>query len=314
MLEITGRHATSYTRYYRGEFDNAIAEADAGLRHYSYDVEVVLAPAFQLSPSISSMTAKASSLWMQGHQELGITLLDEMLSIARSLRHPPSLAAALAYQMFFSLYDRDWHRLFAYADEVYTLSQAEGFAMWAANAGLHRGRARMALGQLEAGAAEVLEWGALFRQTGSGIIEGSTTSMVSEALHISGRSREALVVSNEGERRAETGLVRVMMPEIYRTRGDILRDLGRVIEANEAYRQAVACARAQNARSLELRSLTSLLDMELSLGHPGDVPKELRRALAAMPSASDRLDHVAAHNLLKRADADHSKFEGPPCL
>ena len=49
MLEIIGRHATSYTRYYRGEYDDAIAEAQAGLRHYSYDMDVAIAPAFQLS-------------------------------------------------------------------------------------------------------------------------------------------------------------------------------------------------------------------------------------------------------------------------
>ena len=198
------------------------------------------------------MTAKASSLWMQGHQELGITLLDEMLSIARSLRHPPSLAAALAYQMFFSLYDRDWHRLFAYADEVYTLSQAEGFAMWAANAGLHRGRARMALGQLEAGAAEDGPNGVpCSARPGWGLSKARLPAWLARRCIYPGARGRPLVVSNEGERRAETGLVRVMMPEIYRTRGDILRDLGRVIEANEVYPQAVACARAQNARSLD---------------------------------------------------------------
>jgi hypothetical protein len=44
--------------------------------------------------------------------------------------------------MFFSLYDRNWEKLFEYAEETYDLSQAEGFAMWTANAGMHRGRAR----------------------------------------------------------------------------------------------------------------------------------------------------------------------------
>jgi hypothetical protein len=67
--------------------------------------------------------------------------------------------------MFFSLYDRNWQKLFEYAEEAYDLSQAEGFAMWTANAGMHRGRARVELGQKKRGVAEVLEWGALFRQT-----------------------------------------------------------------------------------------------------------------------------------------------------
>jgi hypothetical protein len=237
---------------------------------------------------------------MLGRQREGIALIDEMVTVARSLRHPPSIAGALAFAMFFSLYDRDWKRLFAFSDETYDLSQAEGFAMWTANAGMHRGRARVGLGEVNAGVADVLEWGALFRQTGSGILEGSVTSMVSEALHLAGRSDEALAVSAEGERRAEPGLVRVMMPEIFRTRGDIFRDLERFDEADAAYRCAVACARTQGARSLELRALTSLLDLRLAREEPSDAPAELRRVANAMADQRDRPDLAAARAMLAR--------------
>jgi tetratricopeptide (TPR) repeat protein len=309
MLEVTARHATSYTRYYRGEYDVAIAEADSGLRLYNYDLELTIAQTFQLASSVNSMTARASSLWMLGRQREGIALIDEMVTVARSLRHPPSIAGALAFAMFFSLYDRDWKRLFAFADETYDLSQAEGFAMWTANAGMHRGRARVGLGEVSAGVADVLEWGALFRQTGSGILEGSVTSMVSEALHLAGRSDEALAVSAEGERRAEAGLVRVMMPEIFRTRGDIFRDLERFDEADAAYRCAVVCARTQGARSLELRALTSLLDLRLVREEPSDAPAELRRVANAMADQRDRPDLVAARAMLARAPSPARRKE-----
>jgi hypothetical protein len=246
------------------------------------------------------MTAKASSLWMRGRQQEGIALMEEMVAVARSLQHPPTIAASLAFAMFFYLYDRDWRRLFEFSEETYHLSKAEGFAMWIANAGMHRGRARIGLGQDDVGAAEVLEWGALFRQTGSGIIEGSATSMLSEALHISGRSEEALVASAEGERRAHKSVVRVMQPEIYRTRGDILRDLDRLDQADKAYHQAWVCARAQGACSLEIRALTSLLDLRLSCGKPSDLPTELRRAVIASGCDPDRPDLIAARKLLTR--------------
>ena len=226
--------------------------------------------------------------------------MEEMVAVARSLRHPPTIAVSLAFAMFFYLYDRDWRRLFAFSDETYHLSQAEGFAMWIAAAGMHRGRARIGLGQVDAGVAEVLEWGALFRQTGSGIIEGSATSMISEALHMSGRSEEALVASAEGERRTEKAFVRVMQPEIYRTRGNILRDLDRLDQADEAYYQAGACARAQGSRSLEIRALTSLLDLRLSRGQTSDLAAELRQAMVASECDPDRPDLITARELLAR--------------
>lgn len=300
MLEVTGRHATSYTRYYRGEYEASIAEAEAGLRHYNYETELLIVQTFQLSSSICSMTAKASSLWMRGRQQEGIALMDETVALARSLRHPPTIAASLAFAMFFFHYDRDWRRLFAFSDETYNLSRAEEFAMWIAAAGMLRGRARIGLGQVDAGVEEVLEWGALFRQTGSGILEGAATSMISEALHMSRRSEEALVANVQGECRAEKGFVRVMQPEIYRTRGNILRDLDRLDQADDAYHQAWVCARTQGARSLEIRALTSLLDLRLSRGRPGDLPAELSQAMVASECDPDRPDLITARALLAR--------------
>ena len=55
MLEVTGRHASSYTRYYRAEYGVALEEAEAGLRQYSFDREMMIAEIFQLSPSACKM-------------------------------------------------------------------------------------------------------------------------------------------------------------------------------------------------------------------------------------------------------------------
>ncbi len=298
MLEVTGRHALSYTRFYRGEYDEALVEAEAGLRLHSPDREHVICEVFQLSSTVSMLCAKGCSLWMQGRQDEGLAVMNEMLAHARSLRHPPSLAGALAFQMHLTLYDRDWSRMFALADEVYDLSRAEGFAMWAVDGAMHRGRARVGLGEVDAGLVELLEWGALFHQTGSGIIVGSTTSMVSEALHMVGRTEEALVLSADGERRALAGEVRVMEPEIHRIRGNILRDLGRLDEADNAYRRAADRAREQGALSLELRALTAWLDLQLSRGQTSDVPSKLRCALNGLVCDPNRSDLVLARALL----------------
>jgi tetratricopeptide (TPR) repeat protein len=300
ILVSTGRNAMCSSHYYRGEYNKAIAEAQAGLSGCSYDIDVAIARALQTSAAVNMRMTIAGALWMQGRQQEGVAIVEDMVAYARSLRHPPSIATALASAMGFSDWDRDWPRAFAFADEVYDLSRAEGFAMWMAAAGMYRGRARIGLGQIDGGVAEVLEWAALFRQTGFRVIEGSTTSMISEALHLAGRSEEALAVSGEGERRAEAGFVRLLMPEVHRTRGNILRDLGRSDEADAAYSDAAACARAQGAISLELRALTSLLELRLSCGQPGDLPAELGRAMSAMACAPDRPDVIAARELVSR--------------
>ncbi len=304
MLEMTGRHATSYTHYYRGEYEQAIAEAEAGLRHYSFEQELQLAQTFQLSSAMVMHASRASSLWMQGRQDEGCAQMDEMLVLARSLHHPPTLAGALSFYMMFTLYDRAWVRMRETAEEVYALSRAEGFAMWTANSGMHRGRARLALGDEVHGSAEVLEWADLFMQTGAaGVSEGSFTSMVSEVLHLGGQSEQGLLVSAAGEQRAKAGHVRVMEPEIYRVRGNILRDLKRPAEAALAYRRAVDSAREQGALSLELRALTAALEHHVHEGAPAERPaliEELSEALTRMRSDPNRPDLRAARELLLR--------------
>jgi adenylate cyclase len=130
---------------------------------------------------------------------------------------------------------------------------------------------------------------------------------------LAGRSEEALAVSAEGEQRAESGMVRIMMPELYRTRGNILRDLRRLDQSEEAYRLAVESARALGARSLEIRALTSLLDLRLDDGRPGDLPTELRAALLELPSEADRPDFIAANNLLSHISVEPHR-RGLPCL
>jgi class 3 adenylate cyclase/tetratricopeptide (TPR) repeat protein len=301
MYAVTARHATSYTRYYRGEYEQALKEAEIGLDLNSFEQDREIANLFQLSSAVATMTAKGCSLWMLGHQKEGIAVMDQMLKWARDLNHPPSIAAALAFIMHFCFYDRDWHRVLAFAEELLDLSSAEGYALWRADAGMFRAKAILELRIDGADLSDVLEWYALFQQTGSDVICSTTTCINTEELHRVGRSEEALRQSGIGEKRAEEGHVGVMVPEIIRTRGDILSDLGRSQEADEAYDLAVQSARSQGALSLELRALTSLLAHRLGHGGARERLPELRQALERMETAAGRPDPMKAHALLAKA-------------
>src|SRR5260370_39075723 len=113
---------------------------------------------FQISARGSMLITLAGSLWMQGRQDEAIAVVSELIAYARRLEHRPSATTALATAMFFYFYDRSWERLFAIADGAYQSSEAEGIAMWTANADRHRGRPRSGLGYVSRGRADVV-WG-----------------------------------------------------------------------------------------------------------------------------------------------------------
>ena len=297
-LVATG-HATSFTHFYRGEYQFALQEAEKGIGLFAFGQEVELASLLQLSPTVCTMTAKGLSLWMLGKQDLGIDVIDQMVDLARSLHHPPSLASGLAFKMFMCFYARDWPRLMAFSQELWGLSISEGFDMWRANAGMHRAKALFELQPNDAHLADLLEWSELFRQTGSGVIGCSTTCMISEALHSEGKSEEALEENRLGQQRAEEGAVKVMLPEVFRVRGNILADLGRSQEADDAYSLAIRSARSQGALSLQMRALSTLLSYRLENGgETGNLLLELREVIEGISCSAGHPDLTRATSLL----------------
>ena len=300
IYAVPARHATAYTSYYRGEFEAAIQHAEAGLSLFDYDVERQLCQGFQLSPTINILTASASSMWMRGNQREGVLEMDKMLSLARSLRHPPTLAAALAFRCFFSFYDQNWIDIKSAAREAVELSIAEGFAMWHVCAAMYAAYAELVLEPLQSNAYKVIEYANLFRQTGSMVTDCSTTCILISTLKHLQLYPEALMESESGIKTAERGQLGVMKPEILRLRGTIFSALGEMEAADKAYQQALDLSREQGALSLELRCLSSLLAHRRSLHQDLEaVNIDLRRILDCLESQEGRSEIKYARDLLR---------------
>ena len=88
MIRITGRHATAYSHLYRGEFEEAVGEADAGLVLFDLEQERALADTFQLSSSVALRTARATALWMLGQLDEAEAERERMIGLGRGLAHP----------------------------------------------------------------------------------------------------------------------------------------------------------------------------------------------------------------------------------
>ena len=256
---ISARNAASYTYFYRGEYRQAIQHADAGLSLYDHGLEQELCLILQSSPTVHILSARANALWMHGRQmdaELGMA---QMSDLARSLSHPPSLAAALAYRCFVYFYAHDWDQILDASQELLALSMHEGYALWHAVAELYRSSSMLNLDPDEAKANAVLMHAHVMRQTGALVTDPSTSVHVMTALRFTGRLDDALDESDQALASARRGDVLVMVPEVLRGKGDVLAELGRADEADYAYENAVLNARAQGAVPLQLRALTAIL-------------------------------------------------------
>lgn len=302
IYAVPARHATSYTSYYRGDFEAAVQHAAVGLALYNNDAERRMCQVFQLSPTINILTAEASSPWMTGRQREGILGMKKMLEMARSLNHPPTLAAALAFQCFFGFYDQNWLAIKTSAREAVELSATEGFAMWHVCTAMYEAYAEHTLCPAQGNPYKVIEYAKLFRQTGSLGTDCSTTCIMISILNHLGLYEEALRESESGIKTAELGELGVMKSEVLRMRGNTLEALGEMECVREAYRQSLDWARHQGALSLELRCLSSLLINLRSQGQNIETTTmELHHALKRMQSQNGRPEVLKAQNLLTEA-------------
>ena len=279
MIEVTGRHATSYTSLYRGEFDEALKEAEAGLSLFDFPQEKTLATTFGLSSSVCLMASRATSLWMTGQPVQAADQWEGMLDLARSLQHPPTLAAALAFYLhgggFRYSYIHALDRLRDSADELLALCKDEDFFMWYSVGYTYRAIVSEALGDHEEALALMDEGLELFEQTDSRLTLVLMNVLCADALHRLGedkRAMEKLSVAETEMRDRDEGL---FAPEIWRVRGTILGSGGNGTAAEAAYREAIYRARRQGAVALELRAALDLYDLQRSTGpshaRPGPV-------------------------------------------
>ena len=269
LFRVTGRHATSYTRLFRGEFEEALCEADAGLALFDFAQEQALATAFQLSSSVCLRQSRAQALWMLGR----ITEADQeavrMLQLARDLKHPSSLAGALAFAlhgggMRYS-YTGEMIRLRDIADELRQLSHDEGFFMWYAVAEIYRGVIGEALGESDA-RRRMKEGLELFLQTRTRVTAVMMNVIVAEALCRRGGGDEGLRRLDDAEAEAIQREERFYAPEIWRIRGRVFARRGLDARAEFAYGRALELATTQGARSLALRAALDLYDLYAAQG------------------------------------------------
>jgi len=299
MIQITGRHATAYTHLYRGEFEEAVREADAGLAFFDLEQERTLAATFQFSSSVALRTARATALWMLGQVEESERERERMIRLARELGHTPSLASALAFQLHTGLC-RGWHALevdeqISVADELRALCKDEGFFLWHAVALTYRGAAVAVQGAAAQASALMQQGLAEFVQTGARLTLVPMNIMCAQARALLGEDGEAWRHLEAAQVEADARGERMWEPEIDRVRAGLLVRRGDSAGAEISLRRALAKARGQHAGSLELRAALDLHDLLIASGRVDEARVLIEGTRNTFDAAPCRLEPAHAH-------------------
>jgi predicted ATPase len=272
---LLGAHNTAgIVSFYAGDFGEALAHLERGLQLYDERRQGAGRwPAFWggHEAGVSCTVHAAWALWVLGNPTRAAARMRDALDRARSAGYPFALANACVFAGTFHALCGDADGVRRVADEAVLHSTEHGFELLLPLGDVLRGWWLSATGQREQGAAMIRSGVTAYRDNGAGIGLPTFLGFLAEAHAKSGRRDEGLVVVADALAMSEVSGAHYWDSELRRLQGALLlasasapRRPGRrestsaESEAELCFESALEIARAQSARSLELRAATSL--------------------------------------------------------
>ena len=273
---IRAHFAVGATRFYLGDF--------AGCREHLERVDSLYDPTRRHSygdiqdPGVISVANTAFALWFQGYPDQALAKSQNALARARALEHPFTLALALVHTAALHQYRREPLAVVALAEELLGMPKGREFDLWFAIAQAFQGWGWLAQeGRMRDGVERLEQGLRAFRGTGTKLYLPYLLMLLAEGYRRAEQSEAALSTLADALTLAEDSGECWSAAELHRQRGELLLSLRppQVEQAQACYRQAIAIARQQGARTLELRSLVSLVRLGAQQGDPASSRDEL---------------------------------------
>ena len=257
-------------------FERAISLYDPQRHH-------VHAFVYGLDPGVFCLGRSAWLLQLLGHPDQASKRMAEALGLAHGQSHAFSLAVAIMHACPIHGLRSEWLALQQQAEAAIAVCGEQGFASILAQATMYRGDALAQQGQAEEGIALMREGMDAQLATGASLFRPLFLCFLAKACATAGRFEEGLAAVEEANAIVEKTDEGYYVAELHRLKGELV--LGRSgveaepsvqTEAEECFRKSIEIARQQEAKSFELRAVTSLSRLWKQQGKKA----EARQALA----------------------------------
>ena len=279
---VEAHFALGNNAYWPGEVVDAHTHFEQGLVLYQALPQRPATPQSAQDPGVSCLSYAALTAWLLGYPDQALRRSQDAVTLAHELSHPHTLAFALCWAGLVHTHRREVQATHERAEAALALADEHGFQSWLGVGTVLRGWVLAAQGQQEEGIAQMArgeaERQALHRaglriiQTPQG--EAPSTrprivgfangphylALIAEAYGTGGQPVAGLAVLAEAQAAVDQMRGHYYAAELYRRKGVLLlahagEHQG---EAITCFQQALAVARRQQAKSLELRAATSL--------------------------------------------------------
>ena len=266
-LILQAHHCQWATLFNLGDHTDCCAHIDAGLALYDPEQHREHAAWYGgHDPKVCGLGERALALWLLGYPEQSLRSAEAGLAYARGLAHAGSLAHSMDQSVMLHRYRCDAPAVLREASRMIDFSVDQALHDHKAKGEFFCGWARALLGEPLEG-ARAMEV-ALEAQRAIGTTEDFPVyyDMLAEVLALLGRVDEGCSAIERAFEAAESSGLAYWSAELHRRRAELLwrRACAPVDEARTSLAAAFGLARAQNARSLELRA--AMTDLRMAEG------------------------------------------------
>jgi predicted ATPase len=300
-LLLVAYQALGATSYWLGELAQARADLEQGMALYDPQQHRSLTFGAIQHPGVTCLAFVARALWALGYPAQALQRSQDAVALAQELSHPFSLAYALGCAAALHQLRREGPVTQERAEAAMALSREQGFALWLAMGTTLRGWALVAQGQEAEGIAQVRQGLAAYKATGTAVGQPYLLALLAEAYAKHGQAEEGLGVLAEALAAVHHSGERCYEAELYRLKGELLlaRPAEHYAEAEACFWQAIAIARRQQAKSLELRAAMSLARLWQRQGKHAEARQLLAEVYGWFTEGFDTADLQEAKALLQ---------------
>jgi adenylate cyclase len=299
-LKMIGHWALGAARFHLGELESAHTELLKGRDLYD--------PAFHrprvwetgIEPGIFCACELSRTLTLKGFPDQGLLTVQRAVADARALDHPQPLAFALLFEIIVQLARRNAREVRRLYEELAVVCHAHGIAQEVQWAAPLTGRAMIELGDVRRGLRVLEEGLAAHGITRSALLRPYYLLLLAGALIRIGDLKRAQRSLDDAAAIADATSQHAYDSEHARLQGELLALQEGAVEGAEAqYHRALAVAREQGAKWLELRAARGYAHYLLKLGRTQEAHDVLAPVLAWFTEGFETLDYLYADGLLK---------------
>jgi predicted ATPase len=300
VARMIGHRIMGLSLLHTGDIAEGRAHLDQAIALYDPTEHRQLATRIGQDVGVTVLSFRSLALWLLGYPEATLTDANDAIRNAREMGQAATLMLALNHTSIPYALCGNRAAAAAQAQEVFALAEEIGSLYWKAYGLMNQGSVVALTGRTSDGIQMLISGIAAFRATGATLCIPFGLPHLARAHAELGQFEEAWRCIGEAMNLAETTKEKWCEAEIHRTAGEI-ELMSRAPDAEKAeahFERALSVARAQQAKSWELRAATSLARLWRDQGKPDEARDLLAPIYGWFTEGFDTLDLKEAKALL----------------